>query len=282
MKNRRFFIALQASGIIIFFAAVVLTILFAEGYQYDTLNGEFVKKSVVYFEGGLSGASVFLNGKSVEASSSGEIRAEPGNYELLIAQEGYFPWKKTINISEDEVLRFPKIRLLPASFTENSVKLLEKTNSWKLHSSSEEGFMLINVKLHAGKYYSFESPHKFQLLELSFGPSQLDAFAQKQLASRPEDNIILDSKKAADIQWMSRIGSTFHAVFVTKANNLLYCDEDFENCHTLGHLDSSFIQAGSSREVFLVEQSGHFTLFHFEEDGMIPKFLKKLVSFANG
>lgn len=399
-------ILLQIGGVFIFVALVSLAIIFASGYQYDIDKRDFVKKGVVYFEGLVTGdqkPELLLNGNPVEFSLPGEFRIEPGAYDIEIRNEGYFPWKKKILVPEEEVLRFPEIRLfplIPPSFS----YVLEPLKNFVIQYSSERGVFLYSPKFHFGKYYFLNPTNKFWIKDipikaqiLKFAPFSADKFlgltkerllflydfvkqtylvrenfyvndikpsedsiylldkeariwkmtvndvepalffdtdanVQKiKRIQRATDNILflfdsvavvaksdgaivfqqqqIDSaylsgeklyySKGAEFfkydmtekkiisqrdtkerfEWLSRIGNTFHFLFLTKDLELKYCDEDFENCHSITKLDMPFIESSVDENVFFVSVNGSLTAFDFEESGSLQQFLQNLVSF---
>lgn len=81
-----------------------------------------------------------------------------------------------------------------------------------------------------------------------------------------------------DIKWLSRIGNSFNFLFLTQDRNLLYCDEDFDNCNAFAKLDSSFIEASENRSVFIARIKDKFTLLDFAEESFFPQFLEDLIS----
>lgn len=93
-----------------------------------------------------------------------------------------------------------------------------------------------------------------------------------------EKKLIAKYQMDAPVIWLSRIGKTFHFLFLTKELQLRYCDEDAQNCHNLIKLDSKFAEASGDGNVFFVFKNGWLTAFDFEEDSFLPRFLKNLVS----
>jgi hypothetical protein len=80
------------------------------------------------------------------------------------------------------------------------------------------------------------------------------------------------------VRFMSRIGGTFHFLFVNSSLELFMCDEDFENCHSFGKIDEERIVVSEKRTRFFVFQNGALTLIDFEEPDVLPGFLQNLVS----
>lgn len=160
---------LQLVGIFIFAVFVLVTILFAEGYQFDIKTRDLVKKSVLYFERVRTPGEVevHLDGEPVAYSSPLELRVVPGAHEVSIESKDHVPWKKRLVVPEETVLRFPEIRLFPAGQTDFATSL-DSIRSLRYHSSSERGIFFVNEKLHFGKYYSFEDPNVFWVADIPF------------------------------------------------------------------------------------------------------------------
>ena len=112
MKRAAFFTGLKITGVILFCAGLLITILFAQGYQYNPLKKEIEKKSVIRLDAPAK-STVLVDGLSVEVSFPVELRVAPGIHEIEISLEGFLPWKRRVAVLEDSVVRFPEIRLLP-------------------------------------------------------------------------------------------------------------------------------------------------------------------------
>src|SRR5437867_3532603 len=100
--------ALFTSIIILMFLAIgtTLAILYAKGYRITSEN----KSTAIEGTGLLvatsrpDGAKVLVNGE-LKTATNNTINLYPGNYEVKIEKDGYFPWKKTITIKKEEVSR---------------------------------------------------------------------------------------------------------------------------------------------------------------------------------
>ncbi|MBI4995061.1 hypothetical protein HZC21_05500 [Candidatus Peregrinibacteria bacterium] len=173
----KFFLkALPFIGIFLFGGVVFVTILFAEGYQYDFQKKDIVKKGIVYFKGELKNAQVLLDGENLpyKNSFSGELRVLPGPHDIEIRKKGYFVWKKHIIVPEDKVFEFAQIRLLPdlpAGRQGNKsqfIKTITPLESLILQAWSQNGIFVSNPKLHFAKYYFLNSNGKFWIKDLPF------------------------------------------------------------------------------------------------------------------
>lgn len=150
----------------------------------------------------------------------------------------------------------------------------------------------------SGNYFSFLISLKNENIfvvagdsgEIIFQEGGVDgAYIEKDKAYYTKDKqlIVFDLKEKkeifrreinTDIKWLSRIGDSFNFLFLTKDRDLLYCDEDFDNCNRFAKLDSFFIEASENRSVFIARIKGEFTLLDFAEESFFPQFLEDLIS----
>jgi hypothetical protein len=265
---------LQIGGVIFFALAVFVTILFAEGYQYDSVARDIVKKSVILFEKLPKGASVTVDGKPTPFALSGELRVVPGTYFVTVSVTGFSSWKTHISVLEDTVVRFPEIRLISSVRSHMIEDMSYSMKLWRFRSASEEGVLLENPNLHFGKFFPFPSPLQPKVIEFH--------------GDRPMEDIPAVDEKSIEnrqpIRWFSQIGSTYHFLFLTGQGDLQFCDEDGENCTLLVSDPSlpsftSMIAASQDRLIFMMPLKGFFTWFDFgEDDGGLPSLLKDLIS----
>lgn len=411
MKSLRI---LQVGGAFFFVIVVFVTILFAQGYQYDLRQREIVKKSVLLFEKLPTDALVLVDGKPLEFAAQGGLRLEPGQYRVEVSKPGAVSWKKQITVPEDEVVRFPEIVLMPENGAGSLVVQTEPRHAWRLQSASESGLLLENQNLHFAKWFSFSSPSDFTIFDLALPASfqKLVALSRHELIgltkeqhlfsydvrgrtllenrtavlkdiaitnkkrftldsqgkvwdipddiSRPmlffgatdeakrftnvaevdgiflflletshrnhllvltdssgailfqekavdaafldrtslfystathfvhydfqEKKIILELPITHSLGWFSRIGDSFHFLFLTKDGELKFCDQDMENCTNLSAgvdaTSSPAIFSSKNRDVFVVPLREQFEWFDFtEHDALLPTLLNHLVSF---
>lgn len=253
----------QIGGLVIFAVTLLATLLFAEGYRYDSESSDIVKKGVIFFEGFSAGEDrkkiVLLNGEPIDVSFPGELRVVPGEYDLEFRHDEYFSWKKHVGVPEDRIVRFAEIQLL----LEKSIKprILESTDDFSLHSVSNDEVALFNPRLGYVKKYVLDSDLKFEIRDV--GDLQ-----------GAEDTV----QGVGSMREVLRIGKTFHILFITSAFDLMYCDEDFENCYKLAKLDSDFIQSSKDGRMFFVMYAGHFAVFDFTEKGRsLPDLIEDFV-----
>lgn len=159
-----FFKLLQVGGLVFFCILVVCVILFAEGYQYDAESKDVIKKSVVFFEDLPSDCKVFLDGKEIQFSVPGELRVVPTFHEIEIARDGFYPWKKRVEVSENFIVKFPHLEFLPVE-NNGLFKSVENLANWNLQDVSQVGAFLMNDKLHFGKLHFIDND-QFKIVEL--------------------------------------------------------------------------------------------------------------------
>lgn len=181
---------LQVGGAFFFVIVVFVTILFAQGYQYDPLEREIVKKSVLLFEKLPVEAEVLVDGKPMDFALSGELRLASGQYHVEVRKPGSVSWKKKITIPEDEVVRFPEIFLMSESGQGAFVAQTEPRRAWRPQSASEGGLLLENPNLHFAKWFSFVSPSDFVIFDLS-----LPVVYQKLIALSSHELVGLTKKE---------------------------------------------------------------------------------------
>lgn len=400
---------LQVAGVCVFIVTLIITVLFAEGYQYDPETRTIVKKSVFYFEDLPKDGSVFIDGQLKNITMPREVRMLPGYHDIEIRKPGFVSWKKSIKLPPDTVIRFATIKLLPDSYDIPFMKQIGAINGWNIKYFGSIGVLLDNENLKFAKYLSLKSPKDIQVIDINikFAYSKLVPLSDKELVGLTEDgklfsyeidgskvslsnekgfvdiqatddavfaltktgvvfevdgdvndlneylvmpggifdkiisaqssngrnafilssnkgdvlavtessssivfqeknvdSVFLDSTavyytkgpelyaynlllkeaqydKNLDkaVKWMARISDSYHFLFLMADGNLKYCDEDFENCHSLGVVDSNKVLSYSkSGTLFFTIIKGQFTLFDFEDESFLKSILKGLVS----
>lgn len=93
---------------------------------------------------------------------------------------------------------------------------------------------------------------------------------------------VRESLLTSAIQWMSRVGATGRMLFINEHNDLLLCDDDGENCISLGKVEQPHLTASADREFFFGFQNGSLSLFNFGDQQGVQRLLQGLVSFFDG
>lgn len=90
-------------GLIIGFVALFLVIaplviLFLSGTRYDFENNRFVKTGIITARTSPRGAELYINGELADTTPSTIRFLEPGDYDITIQKQGYFPWSKRLHV----------------------------------------------------------------------------------------------------------------------------------------------------------------------------------------
>ncbi|MBI2621029.1 MAG: PEGA domain-containing protein [Candidatus Levybacteria bacterium] len=95
--------------------ATVLVILYGKGYRFGLGEGkiEFKGNGLLVTESLPDGAQVFIDGK-LKTATDNTINIPPGEYEIRIVKEGYFPWIKKVKI-QTEVVTKAEALLIPTA-----------------------------------------------------------------------------------------------------------------------------------------------------------------------
>lgn len=113
-----------------------IAILFASGYRLTQEDGQtFVEGTgLIAFTSKPDGARVYVNGHLTTATDNTRPY-QPGEYDIKIERDGYFPWNKKITVVQSEVsqanaLLFPSTPTLdPLTTTGSSNATVDDTNS---------------------------------------------------------------------------------------------------------------------------------------------------------
>jgi hypothetical protein len=105
-------------GVVIVPIGTVLIILFAKGYRPSMTTRRFMPTGLLVADSFPDGAQIYLNGKLTSATNT-TVNLTPGEYDAEIKKEGYFTWKKHLNVQAEIVTRataylFPTVPSLKA------------------------------------------------------------------------------------------------------------------------------------------------------------------------
>ena len=116
-KRTRTFLFFACS--IAFLIVTPTVLLYNQGYRLDLSTAQITKTGAFYFGVSPRGSDVFINGQLKKRTDFffGSALIEellPGNYLVEIKKEGYFPWKKNLEVKamavteENDVVLFPE------------------------------------------------------------------------------------------------------------------------------------------------------------------------------
>src|SRR3989344_431811 len=86
--------------------ATILVVLYGKGYRFGLGEGkiEFNGTGLLVAKSIPDGAQVFVDEK-LKTATDNTINIPPGDYEIRIVKEGYFPWVKRVKIQTEIVTR---------------------------------------------------------------------------------------------------------------------------------------------------------------------------------
>lgn len=109
----RLMIGYALMAVAILLTATIL-IYWAYGYGFNTKTGAVVENGLLFVDSKPSGASIYLNGKNQDTTTSARIILAADAYDLVLKKDGYVDWQRRTTLSEHSVLRmlypflFPK------------------------------------------------------------------------------------------------------------------------------------------------------------------------------
>ena len=141
-----------------FICLSILVALFAQGWRLDFNTLKIVKTGGIYIETYQSDAKIYVNDKFIE--STGGLLANhrliteliPGNYNIFVYKEGYFPWNKTVEVKDGLVAEIANIFLFPLEPKKEKVAELP-LQSVSEFSAKNETIELVNKPAKTVKTY---------------------------------------------------------------------------------------------------------------------------------
>ncbi len=122
MKKINFRVLYTLFSIIIVLSGAYLAILYAKGNLRLKDDGNLGEVGLLSANSFPTGSQVFVNEKLISATDD-TLYLDPGEYEIKISKEGYWPWKKTLLIekglvAQTNAILFPSTpSLTPLTFT---------------------------------------------------------------------------------------------------------------------------------------------------------------------
>ena len=102
MKSRARY-SLIAAGIVAFIVLTPFLYMFVRGETYDFQNHRFIKTGSLSVVTDPKKANIFINGKEQGHSNKSIRFLAPGDYDVEIKKDGYFPWTKRLNVRDQYV-----------------------------------------------------------------------------------------------------------------------------------------------------------------------------------
>lgn len=84
-------------------------IFYAQGYRVNIKNFKIIKTGLIYLVSYPKDTTVFIDNKIVTEKTPYTVGLRPGNYNVLIAKEGYHVWEKNIRVESELVSDYKTI-----------------------------------------------------------------------------------------------------------------------------------------------------------------------------
>ncbi len=111
---RRILIAIGYIGLAALVVAVTIGLVaYGQGYTYNFKTGKLIRTGLVIIQSSPSGAQVTLNGKKLKKKTAYRASFERGSYTFEVTKDGFYPWKKTLNVIPSEVTLAEYALLVP-------------------------------------------------------------------------------------------------------------------------------------------------------------------------
>jgi len=116
-RFRRHKIRLVVGYVLVAIAIALGTIVLvygAYGYGINTKTGDIVQNGLLFVDSKPGGADIYLNGKSINQTTSARLVLPAKEYDLLIKKSGYRDWERKFTLDEHAISRYVYPFLFPA------------------------------------------------------------------------------------------------------------------------------------------------------------------------
>jgi dipeptidyl aminopeptidase/acylaminoacyl peptidase len=219
-------------SVVVVVAGTVVAIRYAQGYR-PTRSGEVRSTGLLSANSFPNGASLYINGNLTSATDT-TLNLAPGEYDIEIKKEGYFPWKKRMLVEKELVaqtnaLLFPTAPgLTPLTYmgadhvypSPDGQKILFTTAS--ASASRNNGVYVLDLSdnplaLQKGPRQIARSTSAFNFEKSNFlwSPD-----SDQVLVSNSGRNILLDSNRFTDVETARDITITLPDLFLSWEDQL--------------------------------------------------------------
>ena len=130
--------------VIIFILAVPPTILYSIGYSFDWQKKALVQTGAFYFKSSPTNAEILIDGKNDKTTTRLISRLLPKTYSVEIVKDGFYPWKKNLEVSPKLVTEARNIILFPKTLTPELVLINATTSiqNWLISAEDKKNQLL--------------------------------------------------------------------------------------------------------------------------------------------
>jgi hypothetical protein len=102
----------------LFLVIASISVLYSQGYRFDTKNFKLVKTGGIFIQTEPKQAQIFIDGKLTKKTdffigSALISKLLPREYQIRVEKEGFLAWEKTLEVKEKEVTEAKNIVLFP-------------------------------------------------------------------------------------------------------------------------------------------------------------------------
>jgi dipeptidyl aminopeptidase/acylaminoacyl peptidase len=181
---------------LLFLIAVPFVILSTSGYRYNWKKGILEKTGIIKFVTKPTGARVWLDGQLLARTTPmSEFRLLPEDYSIRIEKEGYFEWKKSLEVRSGQTTFTEDVYLVRRSSPQPITDLTWLSGQW-----SPDGRRLAIVRRGTGgqelavlgptgkeeALLARLAPKRYGEIELTWSPDGRYLLFQADLADDPE------------------------------------------------------------------------------------------------
>jgi hypothetical protein len=242
-------------SVAIFLIGLPFILSFSLNYKFDRRTLKFVKAGIIDLKTQPAGATVYLNGRLLNASTPATINELlPGPYTVRLELEGHYPWFSEVRVFAGKVARLDKIILFPLrpdikQINQDAISffMLEKE---KVYYINEENRAIYSSDLE-GEHFSWigslpdmnPQPHRWKVSPdkekiLFFNPRQIVVVycepRKESLDELPTAILDFPQVRILDVFWHS---DSYHLILLTdKTIDAVEIKPDAQTV-TLAHLN---------------------------------------------
>jgi len=180
--------------VLVFLIVAPLTILYSSGYFYDQENKKIIQTGAFFIDSQPKNAKVFINGQFKDTTPRVLIEhLLTGSYEVTVAKDGFWTWKKNLEIKPPLVTEVRNIFLVPQNpkielFVQNATSSIENyflTPTQKIINDQASSTISKTIK-DAAAWTVFENNiYYLQKSNLVLFKTALDGSAKEQISLAP-------------------------------------------------------------------------------------------------
>src|SRR3989344_9692937 len=159
--------------VILFIAASVIIILFAQGWRFDFNSFKIVKTGGIFIKTTVPDAKIYVSDEYI-GSTAGILNytklvgdLAPKNYNLFIYKEGYYPWNKMVEVKNGLVTELFSVTLFPLDIKKVKIAQLPTQKIADFEVNDKTIKIINNKKIETAKIYDFDgqfiSNEKFKI-----------------------------------------------------------------------------------------------------------------------